>query len=43
MLITNKMLSDEDNLELLSKFPNVEFAFTYGSGAVQQGGYDYSR
>eukprot|EP01031_Cornospumella_fuschlensis_P042855 gene42855-52365_t len=29
--------------ELLPIFPPVEFAFSYGSGAVQQGGYQYQK
>lgn len=28
--------------QILQHFPVVDFAFAYGSGAVQQGGYDYS-
>jgi translocator assembly and maintenance protein 41 len=28
---------------ILSTFPKVDFAFTYGSGAIQQGGYSYHR
>ena len=37
------MLSDEDTTELLKMFPPVEYAFAYGSGAVEQGGYDYQK
>lgn len=36
------MLDDEDVQALLSQFPEVDFAFAYGSGVVSQGGYDYS-
>lgn len=31
----------ERSSDILSSFPPVEFAFTYGSGAVEQGGYSY--
>eukprot|EP01039_Chlorochromonas_danica_P009310 gene9310-10276_t len=34
---------NEDVSALLAIFPRVEFAFTYGSGAVQQGGYNYKK
>lgn len=33
----------DDVKDLLSIFPAVEFAFSYGSGAVQQGGYQYKK
>lgn len=36
------MLSEEDVQELLESFPPVEFAFAYGSGVVEQGGYKYA-
>lgn len=36
------MLTDNDFQELLVQFPPMEFGFAYGSGVVQQGGYDYS-
>lgn len=36
------MLSDEDASLLLASFPEVDYAFAYGSGAIKQGGYDYS-
>jgi hypothetical protein len=36
------MLSDEDASLLLATFPEVDYAFAYGSGAIKQGGYDYS-
>ena len=36
------MISSDDVPELLSSFPPVEFAFAYGSGVVEQGGYSYS-
>lgn len=35
------MLSSEEAIELLDSFPPVEFAFAYGSGVVEQGGYKY--
>jgi translocator assembly and maintenance protein 41 len=37
------MLSPADSTELLAQFPPVAFAFAYGSGAVEQGGYDYNQ
>ena len=37
------MLSDTDCQELLRQFPLVEGAFAYGSGAIEQSGYDYKR
>lgn len=37
------MLTDDEIKYLLSSFPEVEFAFAYGSGVVQQSGYDYSK
>ncbi len=37
------MLSPEDSTQLLAQFPPVTFAFAYGSGAVEQGGYDYKQ
>jgi translocator assembly and maintenance protein 41 len=36
------MLSSEDVQELLQRFPKVEYAFAYGSGAVEQIGYNYA-
>jgi translocator assembly and maintenance protein 41 len=36
------MLSERDTRELLAKFPMVEAAFAYGSGAVKQQGYQYT-
>ena len=36
------MLSKESYKELLELFPEVEFAFAYGSGAIIQKGYNYS-
>ena len=35
------MLSDTDFAELLGSFPPVSFAFAYGSGVIEQGGYNY--
>jgi hypothetical protein len=35
------MLSAQDAEDLLKGFPPVEFAFAYGSGVVEQGGYNY--
>lgn len=32
-----------DWTQILGGFPPVDFAFTYGSGAIQQGGYNYQR
>lgn len=37
------MLCSEDVAELLDSFPPVEFAFAYGSGVVEQGGYKYEQ
>ncbi|RYG69323.1 hypothetical protein EON64_03020 [archaeon] len=38
------MITTADDLkDLLPIFPSVEFAFSYGSGAVQQGGYQYKK
>ncbi len=37
------MLSETDASDLLKGFPNVEFAFAYGSGVVEQQGYDYKK
>lgn len=37
------MLSQEDADDLLQGFPPVEFAFAYGSGVVEQGGYKYEQ
>lgn len=31
-----------DYAKILPHFPSVDFAFAYGSGAIQQRGYDYS-
>jgi mitochondrial translocator assembly and maintenance protein 41 len=39
----SEMLSESDSQELLKQFPEVSFAFAYGSGVVEQGGYDYSK
>ena len=36
------MLQKTDVEEVLSKFPSVTAAFAYGSGAVEQGGYQYN-
>ena len=36
------LLDERDASEVLSQFPAVEFAVAYGSGAIAQGGYDYS-
>jgi translocator assembly and maintenance protein 41 len=36
------MLTDQEAESLLGMFPDVDFAFAYGSGAVTQGGYTYS-
>ena len=36
------MLQETDVEEVLSMFPPVTAAFAYGSGAVEQGGYQYS-
>ena len=36
------MLSDDDYKDILEQFPKFEFAFAYGSGAVEQKGYSYS-
>lgn len=36
------MLSDKDCEDILSIFPEVAFAMAYGSGVVEQAGYDYS-
>ena len=33
------VLSKDDYKELLERFPSVTFAFAYGSGAIEQGGY----
>lgn len=40
--IINIMMHDHDFVELLGKFPAVKGVFAYGSGAIKQGGYDYS-
>jgi len=37
------MLSVEEAEDLLKGFPPVEFAFAYGSGVVEQGGYKYEQ
>lgn len=37
------MFCPEEGNELLAQFPDVSFAFAYGSGAVLQGGYNYSK
>lgn len=36
-------LTEAESNEILAQFPGVEFAFAYGSGVVEQGGYDYSQ
>jgi mitochondrial translocator assembly and maintenance protein 41 len=36
------MLNGDDAKDLLDGFPSVEFAFAYGSGVVEQGGYKYT-
>jgi translocator assembly and maintenance protein 41 len=36
------MLTENDAQDLLKTFPPVEFAFAYGSGVVEQGGYKYA-
>ena len=33
---------ESEFVSILPHFPEVKFAFAYGSGAVQQRGYDYS-
>lgn len=37
------MLSDKDCKDILKQFPPIEFAFAYGSGVIEQDGYDYSK
>ena len=37
------MLSDADFQELTLQFPPITFAFAYGSGVIEQGGYDYNK
>lgn len=37
------MLSTDEAEDLLRCFPSVEFAFAYGSGVVEQGGYKYEQ
>ncbi len=37
------MLSADEAEDLLRYFPSVEFAFAYGSGVVEQGGYKYEQ
>lgn len=37
------MLVGEEFQEILSQFPEIEFAFSYGSGIIQQAGYDYNQ
>jgi hypothetical protein len=37
------MLDSEDYRAVLEHFPAVEFAFSYGSGVIQQAGYDYTQ
>lgn len=37
------MLNPDEAVEVLGQFPEVTFAFAYGSGAVTQDGYDYSK
>lgn len=36
-------LTESESHDILSQFPTVEFAFAYGSGVMEQGGYDYSQ
>lgn len=36
------LLHEEDAKKMLLQFPEVQFAFAYGSGAIQQGGYKYT-
>jgi mitochondrial translocator assembly and maintenance protein 41 len=35
------MISENDAKELMNSFPETDFAFAYGSGAIEQLGYDY--
>jgi translocator assembly and maintenance protein 41 len=35
------MLSEDDYNDIISQFPPIVFAFSYGSGAIEQGGYTY--
>lgn len=37
------MLSESDCNDVLNMFPEVEFALAYGSGVVEQDGYDYQK
>ena len=37
------MLTADEAEDLLRYFPSVEFAFAYGSGVVEQGGYKYEQ
>lgn len=35
------MLNDDDFKQVLNSFPPITYAFAYGSGVIEQGGYDY--
>jgi translocator assembly and maintenance protein 41 len=35
------MFNDDEYKQILTHFPEVEFAFAYGSGVVEQKGYEY--
>ena len=35
------MLNEDDYNQILSLFPSIDFAFSYGSGVFEQCGYDY--
>jgi translocator assembly and maintenance protein 41 len=37
------MLADSDFSEVVRQFPPIDFGFAYGSGVVEQGGYNYSK
>lgn len=37
------MLNDQDFSEVIEQFPPIEFGFAYGSGVVEQGGYNYNK
>ena len=37
------MLSDADFQELTPQFPPITFAFAYGSGIIEQEGYEYNK
>ena len=36
-------LTEAESQQILSQFPTMAFAFAYGSGVVEQGGYDYTQ